>query len=46
MQDLENKEFLIDMTDNQKGQVVSEVEAGKVEDAKKPKKSKAPEKTK
>lgn len=34
------------MTDNQKGQVVSDVEAGKLEDAKKTKKSKAPEKTK
>ncbi len=46
LQDLEKKDFLIDMTDNQKDPVVNNIEAGKLEDAKKPKKSKAPEKVK
>lgn len=46
LQDLEKKEFFMDMTDNQKGPVANDIEAGKLEDAKKPKKNKAPEKIK
>jgi hypothetical protein len=46
LQDLEKKEFFVDMTENQKAQVVEDIEKGNLEDAKKPKKNKNPEKEK
>lgn len=41
MQDLEKKDFFFDKTENQKEQIVSDIEKGKLEDAKKPKKNKS-----
>lgn len=41
LQDLEKKDFFFDKTENQKEQIVSDIEKGKLEDAKKPKKNKS-----
>lgn len=41
MQDLEKKDFFFDKTQNQKDQIVDDIEKGKFEDAKKPKKNKS-----
>ena len=41
LQDLEKKDFFFDKTQNQKDQIVDDIEKGKFEDAKKPKKNKS-----
>lgn len=41
LQDIEKKDFFFDKTENQKEQIVSDIEKGKLEDAKKPKKNKS-----
>lgn len=41
LQDIEKKDFFFDKTENQKEQIASDIEKGKLEDAKKPKKNKS-----
>lgn len=41
LQDLEKKDFFFDKTQNQKDQIADDIEKGKFEDAKKPKKNKS-----